>query len=359
MQGSGPELAEWRRATLDVVVWVLCGLSVPAILGALSLAYVSWDSRLLLVSLGVTAVVAGLALSRQAPVRLRAGGLLATIVALYLFTMFCIGPTSSVHAWAMALCVLSAVFFGQFGHVMSAVAVTVIQTIAMGSIWLGWREGPAGVEFFSQIVSNVVVLMLASFCSAVVAQLIGEAERAVRQEGTEAALRRSLESERERLVLAIQQASVGLGILNQDGSLLYVNPSMRQLTGHSNDEQSPQSLYDLLADRYSGPPDGLAEAMTAGEPWRAVLRCDAPDTTAHEIELTASPMRDSQGRITHALLVARDVGREQALERELAQARRLEAIGTPGRRHRPRPQQPAGSGAGLRRPVVRGPRGRR
>jgi len=49
--------------------------------------------------------------------------------------------------------------------------------------------------------------------------------------------------------------------------------------------------------------------------------------TTYELELTASPVRDRDGRIVSFVSVGRDVTRERALEDQLRQAQKMEAVG--------------------------------
>jgi two-component system, cell cycle sensor histidine kinase and response regulator CckA len=70
------------------------------------------------------------------------------------------------------------------------------------------------------------------------------------------------------------------------------------------------------------------DTITGGLTWNGHLINRKKDGSLFEEEATISPVRDAFGNIINYVAVKRDVTHEQALQRELLQAQKMEAIGT-------------------------------
>jgi signal transduction histidine kinase/CheY-like chemotaxis protein len=68
-------------------------------------------------------------------------------------------------------------------------------------------------------------------------------------------------------------------------------------------------------------------ALRAGETWRGTLFNLRKDGVLYEVDAVISPLRDSRGEVDSYVGVERDISRERALERELVEAGRMEAVG--------------------------------
>jgi signal transduction histidine kinase/CheY-like chemotaxis protein len=64
-----------------------------------------------------------------------------------------------------------------------------------------------------------------------------------------------------------------------------------------------------------------------GEVWGGRLRYQRKDGAPVDVDLAVSPLRDTSGTVVGSVEVARDISRETALEVQLAEAHRMEAIG--------------------------------
>jgi signal transduction histidine kinase/CheY-like chemotaxis protein len=71
----------------------------------------------------------------------------------------------------------------------------------------------------------------------------------------------------------------------------------------------------------------MAETVRKGESWAGKMTNQRKNGTLFEVDVTISPVRGSSGTVSHFVSVMRDVTREVALEAQLRQAQKMEAIG--------------------------------
>ncbi|AFM25918.1 PAS domain S-box protein [Desulfomonile tiedjei] len=140
--------------------------------------------------------------------------------------------------------------------------------------------------------------------------------------------RKQVEKDRTRLVTAIEQAAETVLITDTDGTVVYVNPAFERVTGYSRDEVlglNPRILK-------SGHQDvafykRLWETIANGKTWNGFLIDRRKDGTIVHTEATISPVKDMSGNIVNFVAVQRDVTEELKLQRQLAQAQKMEAVG--------------------------------
>ena len=133
--------------------------------------------------------------------------------------------------------------------------------------------------------------------------------------------------EKERLAAAVDQAAEAVLTTDRDDNVTYVNPAFTRITGYSAAEVLGQSVRRLDA---SANPTRLAEmeqALARGETWEGRLQQRRPDGTVVELDMAIAPLRDDTGALAGSVSVSRDISRERALEAQLAQSQRMEAIG--------------------------------
>ena len=135
-------------------------------------------------------------------------------------------------------------------------------------------------------------------------------------------------AERERLAAAVHQAAESMMMTDRAGKIEYVNPAFTRITGYTAADaigRNAQFLIEGTAD-----PDRLAEVRAAlgrDEVWGGRLRYLRQDGSAVDVDLTVSPLRDGSGAVVGSIEVARDISRETALEAQLVEAQRMEAVG--------------------------------
>ena len=114
------------------------------------------------------------------------------------------------------------------------------------------------------------------------------------------------------------------------GKMVYVSPAYEQVWGRTCQElyQSPQSFIDAIhpEDRERVKSETIA-AKEQGIPWSYEYRLIKPDGTGRWIKDRGFPVRDDQGRVILFTGVATDITEHKALEQQLLQAQKMEAVG--------------------------------
>ena len=136
------------------------------------------------------------------------------------------------------------------------------------------------------------------------------------------------EEERRRLSAAIEQAAEAVVVTDREGTIQYVNPAFERVTGYGRDEvlgRTPRMLKSGSHDAafYKS----LWDTITAGEVWSGHLINRRKNGSTYEEETTISPVRGPDGRIVNYVAVKRDVTHEVALQQQLNQAQKMEAVG--------------------------------
>jgi two-component system, cell cycle sensor histidine kinase and response regulator CckA len=140
---------------------------------------------------------------------------------------------------------------------------------------------------------------------------------------------RATEAELARLVAAVEQASDMIAITSADGTIEYVNRAFEVESGYDAGEALGQQLVDLV--RSGAHSEVFYEALDrvhddAGA-WADTIVDRRRDGSLHEVNLRISPIRAASGEVAGYVHVGRDLTRERALEGQLRQAVKMEAIG--------------------------------
>jgi two-component system, cell cycle sensor histidine kinase and response regulator CckA len=140
--------------------------------------------------------------------------------------------------------------------------------------------------------------------------------------------RKRHETERERLMSAIDQAAETIVITDTEGTIEYVNPAFELTTGYTRAEAIGENPRILK----SGNHDAafyreLWDRLARGEVWTGRLVNKKKDGTLFTEEAVLSPVRDETGRIVSHVAVKRDITHELGLENQLLQAQKMEAVG--------------------------------
>ena len=141
--------------------------------------------------------------------------------------------------------------------------------------------------------------------------------------------RKRAEEEHARLSRAVEQAAESIMITDPDGTIIYVNPAFEWVSGYSREEvvgQNPRLLK-------SGRQDAafyreMWNTLTRGEVWTGRFINRRKDGTLFEEEAVISPIRNGDGKVVNYVAAKRDVTQEVALEAQLRQAQKMEAVGT-------------------------------
>ena len=123
----------------------------------------------------------------------------------------------------------------------------------------------------------------------------------------------------------VEASNDGIVVAEQEGDdtiLIYVNAAFERLTGYSRDEILYQDCRFLQADdRDQLGRARIRKALAEGRPCREVLRNYRKDGSAFWNELSITPVRFDVEQRTYFIGIQKDVSRQVALERELAELR--------------------------------------
>ncbi|MBU0769761.1 MAG: PAS domain S-box protein, partial [Proteobacteria bacterium] len=138
-------------------------------------------------------------------------------------------------------------------------------------------------------------------------------------------------TEEESLLLAtaIEHAAESVIISNKSGTIQYVNPAFKQLSGFSREEIVGQNFCILRSDKHNkGFYKEMWGVISRGKIWSGYITNRMKDNTLREFETKISPVHNRSGEIVSFVSVNRDVTQEKVLEAQLQQAHRMQSIGT-------------------------------
>ena len=140
--------------------------------------------------------------------------------------------------------------------------------------------------------------------------------------------RKRAEAEHLRLVTAIEQSAEAVVITDIRGIIQYVNPAFTRVTGYSREEALGQNPRVLKSGKHD--PEfyqQLWQTILKGQTWHGELINQRKDGSLYTEEMSITPVRDDRGRVTHFIATKQDVTERKALEAQLQQAGRMEAVG--------------------------------
>ncbi len=132
-----------------------------------------------------------------------------------------------------------------------------------------------------------------------------------------------------KMLRAIEQSSESVIITDTQGIIEYVNPAFEKVTGYKAEEAIGQSPAILSSGKHDKEwYKSLWSHIQNGDSWSGHHINSRKDGSEYDEFMTISPIRDDEGSITHFVSVQRDISAEKALEKQLTQAQKLEAVGT-------------------------------
>ncbi|MBU5636698.1 PAS domain S-box protein [Geomonas sp. Red69] len=118
-----------------------------------------------------------------------------------------------------------------------------------------------------------------------------------------------------KLYVAVNQSPTAIVITDRHGTIDFVNPRFSELTGYTAEEmvgKNPQLLWANLC---------------KGEVWQGDFCNTRKDGTVYWEHDIISPIRNQAGEITHYMAIKEDVSEKRAMEEQLRQAQKMEAVG--------------------------------
>ncbi|HWG85011.1 MAG TPA: PAS domain-containing protein [Deinococcales bacterium] len=134
--------------------------------------------------------------------------------------------------------------------------------------------------------------------------------------------------------LAVQSAATGVFLLDEDMRLTYANPAFLRETGYEHDEVVGRAAADFLAPaQEGGRSQDLRERLRLGEQARQVLLARRKDGSTFWVNLSLSPLREDDGRLTGFVGVGEDLNSLRDAQAQVERAASTDGLtGLPNRR---------------------------
>ncbi len=141
--------------------------------------------------------------------------------------------------------------------------------------------------------------------------------------------RRAAEAERLRLAAAVEQVAEGILITERNGTIRYINPAFKTITGYAK--------ADIIGKKFrvldqTGQTEafykGMWRTISSGKVWEGHIIDKKKSGEDCELKVTISPIRNAQEKVINFVAVCRDVTLEVRMEKQFRQTQKMEAIGT-------------------------------
>ena len=140
---------------------------------------------------------------------------------------------------------------------------------------------------------------------------------------------RQAQEQRNQLVAAIEQSAEAIAVTNSFGIIQYANSAFKRINGYDTGEVIGQVASILKChDSETDLSDAVWEKLKADLPWHGRCTETRKDHTPYIADVTVSPIHDELGIISNYVITTRDVTHEIAIEEQLLQSQKLEAVET-------------------------------
>lgn len=145
----------------------------------------------------------------------------------------------------------------------------------------------------------------------------------------ESVINQKIDTERKLLLVAVEQFSEMVYITNSEGIIQYVNPAFETLTGFSRDECIGKDINLFRSRKQDSQFNiNLRAVISSGRMWKGHAEFKKKDNSFCIMDLTISSVTDKNGAITNYVGVQRIVSNETKINEKMAQAQKLESLGT-------------------------------
>jgi len=145
----------------------------------------------------------------------------------------------------------------------------------------------------------------------------------------ESVINQKIETERKLLLAAVEQFSEMVYITNSEGIIQYLNPAFETLTGFSRDECMGKDISLFRSHKHDSQFNiNLRAIISSGRVWKGHAEFKKKDNSFCIMDLTISSVTDKDGVITNYVGVQRIVSNETKINEKMAQAQKLESLGT-------------------------------
>jgi len=141
--------------------------------------------------------------------------------------------------------------------------------------------------------------------------------------------KRQLMHERELLSQAVEQSPVMIVIADDQNAIEYVNPGTVRWSGYSKDELLGNSLFSFvsLSSEAQLTLAQLEQQLKSGRKWEGVIRTNSKWGASVAVYCVISPVFDRNNEIVNTIAVCKEVSYEAALQDELLNSKKMEAVG--------------------------------
>lgn len=128
---------------------------------------------------------------------------------------------------------------------------------------------------------------------------------------------------------ALEEGADAVAITDRQGIIQWVNPAFTALTGYTLEECRGQTMRILKSGQHDGEfYQQMWATLLAGNSWRGEIINRRKDGTFYNADQTITPVRISNGEITHFVSIQRDISAQKRHQREAeAEAMIAQAIG--------------------------------
>ena len=127
---------------------------------------------------------------------------------------------------------------------------------------------------------------------------------------------------------ALEAAANGILITDSQGNIEWVNSAMMDMSGYSEDELIGENPSILNSGKQSKQFFAdLWETVKQGEVWHGELENRKKDGTIYTEDMTITPVKDTEGTVTHFIAIKQDITEQKLLREQLFQSQKMEAIG--------------------------------
>jgi PAS domain S-box-containing protein len=149
-------------------------------------------------------------------------------------------------------------------------------------------------------------------------KMADELERAISVRDNEIGERKNAEEQLRKLSLGIEQSPISIIITDADGNIEYVNPKFTEVSGYAFEEVFGENPRILKSGKQ--PPRfyrGLWDTIKAGKEWRGELQNKHKNGELHWESVSISPIKNSDGKITHYIAFNEEVTHRKKAEKAL------------------------------------------
>ncbi len=127
---------------------------------------------------------------------------------------------------------------------------------------------------------------------------------------------------------ALEAAAHGIVLTDTAGKILFANRAFCAMTGYATEEILGQNLDFLKSGEHdAGFFWSLWETVLSGRVWQGELTNRRKDGTLYQEEMTITPIRGTDGEISHFIAIKQDITQRKQREERRHQAQRMEALG--------------------------------